>query len=47
MFKPKLWQSHDKYRTIVTTIGRRLSRNNSKYSFASYEEERQNIFLSP
>ena len=28
MFKPELWQSHDEYRTIITTIGRRLSHNN-------------------
>ncbi len=28
MFKPELWQSHDEYRTIITTIVRRLSRNN-------------------
>ena len=44
MFKPELWQSHDEYRTIVTKIGRRLSRNNPKYSFDSYEEERQKLF---
>ena len=50
MFKPELWQSHDKYRTIVNTIGRRLSRNNPKYSFDSYDEERQkllNLNLDP
>lgn len=44
MFKPELWQSHNEYRTIVTKIGRRLSRNNPKYSFGSYEEERQKLF---
>ena len=50
MFKPELWQSHDEYRTIVTTIGRRLSRNNPKYSFCEYDEERQkllNLNLDP
>ena len=50
MFKPELWQSHNEYRTIVTKIGRRLSRNNPKYSFDSYEEERQkliNLNLDP
>ena len=50
MFKPELWQSHDKYRTIVTTIGRRLSRNNPKYSFCEYDLERQkllNLNLDP
>ena len=26
MFKPELWQSHDEYRTRVTTLGRKLSR---------------------
>ncbi len=49
MFKPELWKSHDEYRTIVTGIGRRLSRNNPKYSFDSYEEEFQkplNLSLS-
>lgn len=43
MFKPELWQNHDVYKTIVTTIGRRLSRNNPKYSFDSYEEEREKL----
>ncbi len=50
MFKPELWQSHDEYRTLVTTVGRRLSRNNPKYSFDIYEEERQkllNLNLDP
>ncbi len=50
MFKPSSWQSHDEYRTIVTTIGRRLSRNNPKYSFNEYDEERQkllNLNLDP
>ncbi len=50
MFKPELWQSHDEYRTIVTTVGRRLSRNNPKYSFDFYEDERQkllNLNLDP
>ncbi len=50
MFKPELWQSHYEYRTLVTKIGRRLSRNNPKYSFGSYEEEYQkllNLNLDP
>ncbi len=50
MFKPELWQSHDEYRTIITTIGRRLSRNNPKYSFNEYDAERQkllNLNLDP
>ena len=44
MFKPDSWQSHNEYRTIVTKIGRKLSRNNAKYSFDTYEEERQKLF---
>lgn len=44
MFKPELWQSHDEYRTMVTKIGRRLSRNNPKYFFSSYDKERQMLF---
>ena len=50
MFKPELWQSHDEYRTLVTTVGRRLSRNNPKYSFDLYKEERDkllNLDLDP
>ncbi len=50
MFKPELWQSHDKYKTIVTKIDHRLSRNNPKYSFDSFEEEHQkllNLNLDP
>ncbi len=50
MFKPELWQSHNEYRTIVTKMSRRLSRNNPKYSFDNYEEERQkllNLNLDP
>lgn len=43
MFKPDSWQSHNEYRTIVTKIGRKLSRNNAKYSFDTYEEERQTL----
>ncbi len=43
MFKPELWQSHDEYRTIVTTVCRRLSRNSPKYSFGVYEEEHQKL----
>lgn len=44
MFKLELWQSHDEYRTLVTRIGRKLSRNNPKYFFSSYEKERQMLF---
>ena len=50
MFKPGSWQSHGEYRTSVTTVGRRLSRNNPKYSFNEYDEERQkllNLNLDP
>lgn len=43
MFKPELWQSHNEYRTIVNTYGRRLSRNNPKYAFDSYDKERQKL----
>lgn len=43
MFRPELWQSHDEYRTIVNTYGRRLSRNNPKYSFDLYDKERQKL----
>lgn len=43
MFKPELWQNHDEYRTLVTKIGHRLSRNNPKYFFDAYEEERQKL----
>lgn len=43
MFKPELWQSHDEYRTLVTTAGRRLSRNNPKYAFDSYKKERDKL----
>ena len=46
MFKPESWQSHDEYRTIVNTFGRRLSRNNPKYSFHEYDEERRKL-LNP
>ena len=41
MFKPELWQSHDEYRTIVNSLGRRLSRNNPRYQFDAYSKERQ------
>ena len=50
MFKPELWQSHDEYRTLVTTVGRRLSCNNPRYFFNEYDEERQkllNLNLDP
>lgn len=43
MFKLELWQSHDKYRTIVNTYGRKLSRNNLKYAFDLYDTERQKL----
>ena len=50
MFKPESWQSHDEYRTIVSKFGRRLSRNNPKYSFSDYDIERDkllNLNLDP
>ena len=50
MFKPESWQSHDEYRTIVSKFGRRLSRNNPKYSFSDYDMERDkllNLNLDP
>ncbi len=48
MFKPEQWQSHDEYRTLVTKTGRRLSRNNPKYSFDSYDDERLKLLnLNP
>ena len=43
MFKPELWQSHDEYRTIVNTYGRRLSRNNPKYFFDLFDKGRQKL----
>lgn len=43
MFKPDLWQSHNEYRTLVNTYGRRLSRNKTKYSFGLYGKERQKL----
>ena len=43
MFKPELWQSHNEYRTIVNTYGRKLSRNNPKYALDSYDKERQKL----
>ncbi len=43
MFKPELWQSYEEYTNLVTKIGRRLSRNNPKYSFDSYGEEYQKL----
>ncbi len=50
MFKPELWQGHDEYRNLVNTYGRRLSRNNTKYSFDLYDKECQkllNLNLDP
>lgn len=50
MFKPELWQSHDEYRTIIFKTGRKLLRNNPKYSFNDYNEECQkllNLNLDP
>ena len=50
MSKPELWQNHNEYRTIVNTFGRRLSRNNPKYPFHTYDVERQkllNLNLDP
>lgn len=43
MFQPELWQSHDEYRTLVTTVGRKLSRNYTKYAFDTYQKERQKL----
>ena len=43
MFKPELWQSHDEYRTIVNSLGRRLSRNNPSYQFDAYSKERKKL----
>lgn len=43
MFKPDFWQSHNEYRTLVNTYGRRLSHNNPKYSFDLYDGERQKL----
>lgn len=43
MFQPELWQSHDEYRTLVTTLGRKLSRNYIKYTFSAYEKKRQKL----
>ena len=43
MFKPELWQSHNEYRTIVNSLGRRLSRNNPRYQFDTYRKERQKL----
>ena len=43
MFQPELWQSHDKYRTLIITLGRKLSRNDTKYTFSVYEKERQKL----
>lgn len=43
MFKPELWQSHDEYRTIVNSFGRRLSRNNPRYHFDLYSKEQQKL----
>ena len=43
MFKPDLWQSHNEYRTIVNSLGRRLSRNNPRYQFDAYSKECQKL----
>lgn len=43
MFIPESCQSHDEYRTLVNTYGHRLSRNNPKYSFCTYDRERQKL----
>ena len=43
MFKPDLWQSHHEYRTLVFSLGRRLSRNNPVYHFDLFEKERQKL----
>ena len=36
-------QSHDEYRTIVNSLGRRLSRNNPSYQFDAYSKERKKL----
>ena len=43
MFKPESWQSHNEYRTLVNTYGRRLSRNYPKYAFDLYDKECQKL----
>lgn len=43
MFKPELWQTHAEYRILVITLGRKLSRNDTKYTFSAYEKERQKL----
>ena len=43
MFKPELWQSHNEYRTIVNSLGKKLSRNNPRYQFDTYSKERQKL----
>ena len=43
MFKPESWQSHNEYRTLVNTYGRRLSRNYPKYAFGLYDKECQKL----
>lgn len=43
MFKPELWQSHNEYRTIVNSLGKKLSRNNPRYQFDTYSRERQKL----
>ena len=43
MFKPELWQSHDEYRTIVNSLGKKFSRNNPRYQFDAYSKERQKL----
>ena len=43
MFQPELWQSHAEYRTLITTLGHKLSRNDTKYTFSVYEKERQKL----
>lgn len=43
MFKLGSWQSHNAYRTIVNTYGRRISRNNPQYSFEIYGNERRKL----
>ena len=48
MFKPELWQSHNEYRTIVNSLGKRLSRNNPRYQFDTHSKERQKLLsLNP
>ena len=45
MFKPELWQSHDEYRTIVNSLGRRLSATIPVISLMLTVRSAKNYFL--